>query len=148
MSAQDRDPTPDELLAMAYVDGELPPAERAEFAARLLREPALARDVAALQRLAVIARRMAPPEPADQEWARLEKGLLHRGGMGIGFAAVLAGGIGLAGWAAWRLAASELGLAPKILLFLLLGGFLLLFLVVLRNRRRTLPYDPYTGVER
>ena len=42
MSAADRHPSRDELLAMAYVDDELDPAERARFEARLADEPRLA----------------------------------------------------------------------------------------------------------
>ena len=59
----DKDPTTDELKAMAYADGELTDADRTEFEARLATEPALARQVSEYRALEIIARQMAPPEP-------------------------------------------------------------------------------------
>ena len=43
---------------------------------------------------------------------------------------------------------SDMPAIPKILLAGLCGGALVLFLVTLRGRLRTLPYDPYTEIER
>ena len=148
MSREEREPTRDELLAMAYADGELPAAERVAFEERMASESALRREVTELRKLELIARQVAPREPMDCEWEQIEKGLVHRAGLGVGFLALLLGAIGITAWIAWDLARSELGLVPKILVFLVLGGLLLLFLVVLRNRLRTLPYDPYTEVQR
>ena len=70
MSLADRPPSADELAAMAYVDGELGPEESARIEERLDREPALLREVAAQQRLAVLARASAPREPIDREWRK------------------------------------------------------------------------------
>ena len=149
MSAYDPEPTPDQLLAMAYVDGELDDGARAELEGRLANEPALLREVAELKRLEVIARQTAPPEPIDHEWKRLEQEVIHSGGHFLGFLLVVLGTLGLAGWGMLEVFADdELGLVPKLLIGTTIGGFALLFLVILRARLRTLPYDPYTEVKR
>lgn len=148
MKAEDREPTRDELLAMAYADGELADEARTEFEQRLAKEPALAREVATLKRLELIARRTAPKEPMDHEWDRLRRDTVHRGGTSLGFTMLLVGTLGAAGWAVVELALSELALLPKLLALLAVGGLAVLFLVTLRARMRTLPYDPYTEVQR
>ncbi|MEM7306196.1 MAG: hypothetical protein AAF682_05980 [Planctomycetota bacterium] len=148
MTAKDRHPTRDELLAMAYVDGELEDDARREIEERLGSEPDLRREVAQHNQLAVLARQMAPPEPADYEWDRLEAEWVHRGGTSAGLVLVSVGAAGLALSALWWIWISSLHPAPKAFAGALVAGALLLFLVTLRARLRTLPYDPYTKVKR
>lgn len=148
MSAEEPEPSADQLLAMAYADGELDGATRREFETRLGREPALVRAVAEHQRIAVLARSAAGPEPADFEWKRLAAEPLQRGGLGLGWTLLVAGFLALCGWSAWQVAASDLELAPKLALAavglgaLLVGGF------TLRARLRTLHLDPYRDIQR
>jgi len=148
MRANERTPTRDELFAMAYVDDELDEEARAAFEARLETEPALAREVVELQRLAVLARTAAPVEPMDHEWSRLERGLVHGGGSRLGWATLLVGGLGLLGWAVLELVRSDMAPVTKGLLLLVFGGLALLLGLAVRARLRTLPYDPYTGIQR
>ena len=149
MTDKKREPSRDELLAMAYVDGELADEAAEEFERRLPNEPALVREVAELERLEVIARQTAPPEPIDHEWRRLERGVVHSGGHFLGFLLAALGTLGLSGWALFELfREDELALFAKLLISMTIGGFALLFLVILRARLRTLPYDPYTEVKR
>jgi hypothetical protein len=56
--------------------------------------------------------------------------------------------IGAVGWGAWALATSDEPLALKLVLGALLAGGFMLLLATLRARLRTLPYDPYTEIER
>jgi anti-sigma factor RsiW len=148
MSATGREPTADELTAMAYVDGELPVEERAAFELRLAAEPALAREVTALQRLAVLARHAAGPEPIDAEWSRLRQSPLHRAGQGLAWSLLGVAGVAAIGWLALELARSSFSWPLRVALGALLLGLVLLFLLTLRARLRTLPYDPYTEVRR
>ncbi|QDU68097.1 hypothetical protein [Engelhardtia mirabilis] len=147
MSSQEH-PTPDQLKAMAYVDGELPAGEWAEFESRLRREPSLAREVAELQGLALLARQMAPPEPQDHEWERLRADPWHRlftrGGL-----ALLLGGLGTE--AALLLLGIQNEVGEHALLFsggAGLAGFVMLLAAALRWRTRNLPFDPYVHVRR
>ena len=148
MTGAEREPSRDELLAMAYVDGELAGEERAAFEARLAGERPLLDEVARLSKLSVIAKQSAPPEPMDHEWARLERELLHRGGHRLGFLFLLIGGLGGFGWGFYALLRSELAPLPKTFVTLALLGLVVLFLLTLRARLRTRPYDPYTEVHR
>ena len=148
MTPADREPRESELLAMAYVDGELAPAERQAFEARLDREPDLVREVAAQQRLAVLARTAAPREPIDREWRAIESSAITRVGLPLSWALLSVGAAGLAVWCACEVACAPIGIAPKLLTGAIASGFLSLFLIVLRARLRTRPFDPYDGVRR
>jgi anti-sigma factor RsiW len=147
-STSEREPTRDELLAMAYVDGELAPDACRELEARLAREPDLAREVSAQKRLAVLAREVAPPEPADHEWRRIERSRTHRGLFVLAWALIAVGGVGLAVFGEFELVESTANAWLKVLITVLCAGLLLLFGLTLRNRLRTKGLDPYTEVKR
>lgn len=148
MNEKRREPTRDELQAMAYVDGELDPDERREFERRLAAEPALGREVAELRGLALMASRMAPPEPADHEWNRLRSGVAHQVGSRLGFFGLGGGALALLAIALWSVLSSEASLPLKLAVSALASGAVILFAVVLRSRLAQLPYDPYTKVKR
>ncbi len=145
---QDREPTHDELTAMAYVDGELPAAERAAFEERMAREPLLAKEVVELRELDVLSRHAAPPEPADHEWQRLERSPLSRTLGPASWILIALGTIGLAAWLVVELVRADFALLPKVLVLALVAGAALRVLLAVRQRLRTLPYDPYTQVKR
>ena len=144
----EREPTRDQLLAMAYADGELDDAATKEFEARLSTDQNLLREVAELKLLGVLARQVAPKEPKDFEWEALENEALHGGGLTLGLFASAAGAIGAILWMFYALLSSDLPIAPKVFLALLLGGLAAVFLLILRARIRMAPNDPYTEVQR
>jgi len=146
MSTQD--PTRDELLAMAYADGELSPEERSEFEARLASEPGLARDVADYNTLQVLARQMAPPEPLDHEWRRVEAEPTQRGLRATGWVLFVAGCLGVGGMTIYSVATSTEPLWTRIVILAVLVGLLLLLLATARTRICTYPLDPYREVQR
>ena len=90
----------------------------------------------------------AAPEPIDHEWRKLASDPLQKTSTVLAFAGMAVGAVGLAGLCAWQVWKSDMEMLPKVLLAALCGGALLLFLVTLRGRLRTLPYDPYTEIER
>jgi len=143
-----REPSRDELLAMAYADGELAAADNEAFEKRLATEPALAREVAELQKLGILARQYASPEPKDFEWQRLESELVHSTGWTLGWVLIAVGAAGLGVSSAVLLLLSELNPMLKFFLTVTTLGLVSLFLLVLRARLRTLPLDPYTEVKR
>lgn len=148
MKPEDRPPSPDELLAMAYADGELGAEQRAHFEARLQREPALGIEVAAQRRIAVVARDFAPPEPMDYEWERILRSRATRVGLWLAWTMIAIGGIGSILFGEFELVQSSAHPAFKVLVTLLVMGVLLLFSLTLRARLRTRKFDPYTEVKR
>jgi anti-sigma factor RsiW len=148
MNASEREPDREELQAMAYADGELSGEARAAFEALLPRRPDLVREVARHQRLNVLARSAAPPEPMDHEWRRLSRDPFQRALLVGGWVLGLAGLLLLVGWGLHALFTSDLPLFPKLALAALGLGLLALALAVLRGRLLTRPYDPYTEIQR
>lgn len=143
------EPTADQLLAMAYADGELAPDERRAFEARLARDPGLGREVAQHRALEVLARRVAPAEPLDHEWRRLALDPLQRGTVGAGWALLLVGAFGLAGLAMWRFVRDEsIDPVERGLVLALVAGAAALLVAAVRARLKTLHLDPYRNVER
>jgi len=143
-----REPTKEQLDAMAYADGELEGPARREFEDLMATRPDLGREVTRLKRLELLARQAAGPEPMDGEWVRLAGDSLHRGGLGVSLGLMCLGASGLSLWAAFELVRSDLPLLSKVFLGGLCGGALLLLCVTVRARLRTLPFDPYTEIKR
>ncbi len=149
MSSGQEHPTRDELLAMAYVDDELAADVRTDFAQRFDGEPQLARMVVEYQKLELLARDASPAEPMDSEWKRLEEDAVQRSTGTLGWLLLVLSGLGIVIWGVVQLALSpELDTLPKVLLMCLLAGLFLIFLLILRARLRTMPFDPYTDVKR
>jgi anti-sigma factor RsiW len=144
----ERPPTSDELLAMAYADGELDGTALAEFEARLAREPALGREVADLLKLHILAREVAPSEPQDYEWARITRSRPRRLLLSIIWIFILVDVAGLVGFGLYEFLDSAAPLALKGAVVLGVGAFLVWFGLVARARLRTLPYDPYSEIKR
>lgn len=144
----EREPTSDELLAMAYADGELAAAERAQFEARMRVEPALAREVAAQQRLHQLARHASGPEPMDAEWERVARSGAYRASLGLGVMLAIGGTLVLGAWALYALFVSSIALVPKLAAGASIAGLFVLSVRALLARRRTRPYDPYSEVRR
>ena len=145
MSAE---PTRDQLLAMAYVDGELRADARAEFEGRLALEPALRREVSELSELELLARAAAPREPLEHEWAELASEPLQRATLGLGWTLTALGALGLVAFGLWQLFVSAAPSLLKALLAALVVGGALLLAATVRARLRTLHLDPYRKVQR
>lgn len=142
-------PSADELLAMAFADGELSAEERLAFEQRMVHEEHLARMVAEHMALDVLARRVAPREPQDHEWERLRLHPLFSGSVSLGWILLVMGSVATLALTVFGVATNE-GLSAPMRVGILgaLLGFLLLFLTVAARRLRTLPLDPYRHVER
>ena len=142
------EPTPDQLLAMRYADGELEPEERRRFEERLAEDEALRLEVSALRHLEVLARQVAPPEPADLVLGELGRERMHRLLGWVGWLLVVGASLGLLGHAILALLDRD-WTEPGPALPLALGtGLALLLLRVLRERLARLPHDPYRSVRR
>lgn len=141
-------PTTDELLAMAYADGELSQEAVRAFEARLSREARLRVLVADQQRIALLAREAAPSEPLELATLIVERGAAHAFLASFGRALL---GLAIAWLAVWMgLACFEGAWRPPIAgaaLSATLGLGLLAFRAWL-VRRATQHLDPYDGVRR
>jgi anti-sigma factor RsiW len=144
----EREPSRDELLAMAYVDGELDEAGRAELEQRLAASPELRREVSALRELELMARAAAPREPMDHEWQALARDPVQRSTLGLGWSLLVLGGLGVVAFGLWQLFRSDAPLVLRLCVAAVSLGFGLLFGAVLRGRLRTRHLDPYRKVER
>lgn len=144
----EREPSRDELLAMAYADGELRGEDLEHFEQRLRAESGLAREVSEYKALQLLALQMAPPEPADYEWERIQEDFVHQAGERLGWLLFVGALLGLLVTGVIGVAVSSM---PPLLKGLSLAGVLgfgLLLLMAARARIRTAPYDPYRKVER
>jgi anti-sigma factor RsiW len=144
----EREPTRDELLAMAYVDGELSAEGRVEFEQRLAASAELRREVGALKELELLARDAAPREPIEHEWAALARDPLQRGTLGLGWTLLIVGVVGGGACGLFLLFESAAPPLVKLVVAALVLGFALLLGATLRARLRTLPLDPYRKVQR
>jgi anti-sigma factor RsiW len=143
-----REPTRDELLAMAYVDGELTSEGRAEFESRLAASPELRREVSQLKELELLARAAAPREPMDHEWDELARDPVQRGSLGMGWTLLVLGVLGCLGYGTFALLVSGAPPLVKVLVCALFSGLALLLGATVRARLRTLPLDPYRKIQR
>ncbi len=148
MSSSADHPTRDDLLVMAYVDDELSNEQRALFEYRLADDHELVGQVAAYQKLAVFARQMAPPEPSDLEWDRIQSSSIHKGSVGIGWILLALGSLSYGIWFCSQIATSDISPMGKLSILVPLGAFCWLLLIRFRDRRKQLPFDPYTEVKR
>jgi hypothetical protein len=98
--------------------------------------------------LHVLARQAAGPEPMDHEWARIARSPVHRAGLGLAWTSIVIGSLGTLAWAVTEELSSGLPPVAKISITLLVAGLCVLFLLTLRNRLRTIPFDPYNQVKR
>lgn len=143
-----REPTENELLAMAYADGELTAEARADFERAMGSDLELRSEVSELKRLEVMARTSAPKEPLDYEWERVRSETVHVAGIRAGWlcasVAIMSGIV----WLLYAAACSDFAFAFKLCLFSAVGGFFLLLAMTLRVRLLTLKHDPYRDVKR
>ncbi len=149
LAGADAEPSEEELLAMAYADGEMTPEESLRFESRMEAEPELVHRVAEHHALDVLARRIAPKEPADHDWAALQLDPLYQGTVGAGWFLLIAATALSFALAVWAVATNEgISYLHRGLILSSLLGFTLLFLTVLWRRIRAIPLDPYRHVER
>jgi len=142
-------PSEDELLAMAYADGELGAEEATNFSARLKAEPALLRLVAEHRALDVLARQVGHPEPAEIDWSDLKEDRTYRGTTAAGWILLtLSVSIGVAIASGEFLLDDTVPAPTRILAGAGVLGLALLFGSVLRRRLRAIPLDPYRHLQR
>jgi anti-sigma factor RsiW len=147
-STEEPPPSADELFAMAYADGELSSAARAEFERRLAREPALTRLVAEHRRLEVLTRSFAPPEPQDFEWERIRESAIGRAQRGSSWALVGLCALGIILAVGFLVFGSDLHLAVRVGIGMLALCFSVAFGTTLHAQLKLRELDPYREIQR
>src|SRR5688572_5345156 len=148
MSAVEREPAREDLLAMAYADGELRGKELEEFEALLATRADLRLEVVRARRLAVLAQRSAGPEPMEHEWRALGRDPVQRAALGLGRIALAGGSLLVAAGAAWALWNSGAPAWLRIGAAAVAAGLAILLGAAVRARLRTRGLDPYRDVVR
>lgn len=148
MSSAQRAPTTDELLAMAYADGELSADAARDFEERLQREARLRVLVADQQRIAVLARESAPPEPLRLATLLVERDAPQMALLLAGRALLVVAALWVVAWLAlccvegmWRPPIAGAALAATL-------GLALLTWRAWNVRRATQHLDPYRDLRR
>ena len=136
--------TPEDL--MRYLDGEMPPEERARMDAGLERSTELQRELAIYRAMRRDFQDLsfAPVPRSRSVWDRVNRRLTRP----LGWFFLLAGAAAWTGYGAWLFVLSPADLAEKLAVGAVVIGVLLLLAAVLWERYREWLTDPYRHVQR
>jgi anti-sigma factor RsiW len=138
-----------QILMMGFLDGELTAEQDQELRAYLLHHPAANAELHKYRQIHELAHSVRLREPQDYEWDRFWQELYNRMERRVGWIVLMVGLIVTsAALIAWMCQTSLLATWMKVGLISVLIGLVILFLNVLRGRRRTLPFDRFKGVHR
>jgi len=140
--------TPEQIRLMAYVDGELTPAEHRAFEQRMRTDEELASEVVHQQSLLAMTRSAALVEPTDDETRRFWSRFYNRCEWQLGWCLLLLGTAVLVGWGLVELLRSDVDLVPKVAILVVLAGAAILTWNTARLKMRTSRFDRYRGVMR
>ena len=136
-------------MLMAWLDGELPPAERARFERMLADDPILAAEAATQRNLIDKTRSLANLEPTDAEMRRFWTSFYNRTEWQIAWVLLIMGIVGLLGEGIYLLlTASSLSWVIKAAALSALTGGALLVWNTARLKMSTSRFDRYRGVMR
>ncbi|WP_420632835.1 hypothetical protein [Candidatus Palauibacter sp.] len=140
-------------LMMAEVDRELSGEARAELESALAENPDLRNELETFQRLKEVTDTMTPLKPPGETWDTYWERVYRRLERGIGWVLVSLGTITVGTWALWTAVQGliEDTTMPAYIrwgLLVLLAGFVILFVSVVRERLFMQKSDPYKDVVR
>ncbi|MEZ5965721.1 MAG: hypothetical protein R3F56_17940 [Planctomycetota bacterium] len=141
-------PTDGQLMLMAWLDDELPHAERVRFERMLAEDPALAAEAAAQRSLVDKTRALAALEPTDAEMRRFWAGFYNRTEWQIAWVLLIVGIAGLLSEGIYLLMTSTLSWVIKTAALSTIAGGALLVWNTARLKMRTSRFDRYRGVMR
>ncbi len=139
------EPTLEELVR--YVDGEMTGAEREAFEGRLAGSTELQREVAIQSTMKGELRAMGldrPTPPGGSIWESVNKQIARP----TGWMFLVAGVLMYIGYAVYTFIESPMNLFERLIIGLVVIGFLILLVSVAYERIRDYRTDPYKGVER
>lgn len=147
------DPEREAPLLSAYVDGELPAADRARVEAHLATDPEARAEVARLRRLKEVTDAMTLKEAPPEEWERFWSQTYNRVERGLAWFALTLGAVIVGGYALYRFVESlwvdaQLPWYMKLGIYAFCFGVLLLLVSVIRERIFVRKRDRYDDVVR
>lgn len=139
-------PIPDTL--MAYLDGELPPADAAAFERLLEQHPEWADEVDEMRRIVAATKGLVVPAPPPRFWDGYWEEIDERLSKRTGFVLMAAGGLVVAAlgfYKAWMFTTDPWVRGAVVLI---VAGFLITFLGVVRGHLLERPRDRYRRIRR
>lgn len=143
----EQQPLNEEKLS-AYLDGELTQQETQRIEVLLRRDAEWRARLEDLRRLREQVRRLAYPQPTEDEWRKLMGNLTFRTTRGLGWLLWIGAAVVLAGYALWEFATDPAVVAlERVGVLTMLLGIVLVFLTVLWERLATRRHDKYKDIE-
>lgn len=143
------EPTPQQLTLMAWLDGELAPADRLQFEQQMAQDPTLAAEAASQRRIMDLTRSLGTLEPTEVEMRRFWTSFYNRNEWRLAWVLLTVGAVGLVGEGVYLLlTAAGLTWLMKGAALCALAGAALLIWNSARLRMRTSRFDRYRGVMR
>lgn len=137
------------IWIMGYIDGELNREDREKVEAHLDSCSQCRSELEKYQKLEEVTKTVRLNEPSDEEWEKFWSNIYNRIERKAGWFLLIAGISVLAAYSIYRIAASpKLSPAVKSGTLLLLLGFIVLFISVLRGHFALRKFDQYRDVQR
>ncbi len=137
-----------EDMLSAYLDGELTQQHRQRVEVHVDACARCGKTLAELERIREGIGTLPNPEPTEEQWSRMMRVTVTKTSRGLGWLLGIAGGVLLAGYAAYEFAHDEaVDALVKIGVVGIVGGVALLLLSVLIDRLRARKSDRYKDVE-
>lgn len=136
-------------LLSGLLDGELDPHEAAEVNNALTRSASLRADYERLCSMDEELKHLSMIEPADRIAQRMWSSPYHRLARDAGIWLIVGGYLALLCYGLFALATADEGPAlPRIAIFAIFGGILMLLITLIRERVTLHKTDPYKEIER
>lgn len=136
-------------LLSGLLDGELEPHEVAEVNSALMRSASLRADYEQLCSMDEKLNHLTMIEPADKVAQRIWNSPYHRVALNAGIWLIIGGYIALIAYGIFALATADEGpVLPRVAVFAIFGGILMLLITLIRERVTLHKTDPYKEIER
>jgi anti-sigma factor RsiW len=146
--SSDREHDFDEALLSGYLDGMLTQQETQHVRLHLETCSLCNQTVSEMKALREVTMSSNFATPPDDHWDERPRGTLSRISFGLGWAIIIAWGVGILGFALGHLWSGPESLTEKLLIFGAVSGFALLLFSVLIDRLKKLESDRYRGVQK
>lgn len=132
-------------IAMSYLDNELDPERRKAFEGHLASCATCARVFQEYRQVKEMTQKMKLPRSQDASlWAEYPKGVMNRLSQGLGWTLLIPGAVLLVLYSLYEFLSCPAAAIPKICIFAVLMGLVLLLVSVIRTRYQESKTDRYS----